>query len=148
MKCPRCENSILEERDRDGIVIDVCRECRGIWLDRSELERILARALREEQEQAGPQPVPPAPPPASAPPPAPASAPPPAPAYAPPPAPAYAPPPAPAYAPPPGYEQPRAPGGYYHRDDDTPPHGLRRDGGRHHPHRRKHWFESLTDIFD
>jgi Zn-finger nucleic acid-binding protein len=131
MKCPRCENSVLDERERDGVTVDVCRECRGVWLDRSELERIVARALREQQEAPGaPQAAPQAAPPQAAPPQAP---------------PGYAPPPG--YGPPPGYAPPPAPGGYYHRDDDTPPHGYRRDG-YYHPHRRKHWFESLTDIFD
>ena len=133
MKCPRCENSVLDEREREGVTIDVCRECRGIWLDRSELERIVARAVREQEplEPAGAQPA------------APQAAPPqPPPGYA-------APQPPPGYAPqpPPGYAQQRAPGGYYHRDDDTPPPGYRRDGN-YYPHRKKHWFESLTDIFD
>ena len=47
MKCPRCESSALDERERDGVTIDVCRACRGIWLDRGELEKILARATKE-----------------------------------------------------------------------------------------------------
>jgi uncharacterized protein len=129
MRCPRCENSVLDEREREGVTVDVCRECRGIWLDRSELERIVSRALREQQEADAPE-APPAQPPAG---------------YAPPAQPpaGYAPP-----QPPPGYPPQRAPGGYYHRDDDTPPHGFRRDGGYGHPRRKKHWFESLTDIFD
>jgi hypothetical protein len=33
----------MEELDRDGITIDRCRSCRGIWLDRGELERLTAR---------------------------------------------------------------------------------------------------------
>jgi hypothetical protein len=33
----------------------------------------------------------------------------------------------------------------YYRHDSTPPHGYRRDG---YPYRKKHWFESLSDIFD
>ncbi len=47
MKCPRCE-AVLEEKDRDGITIDVCQQCRGIWLDRGELERLIARATAEQ----------------------------------------------------------------------------------------------------
>ena len=43
MKCPRCENSILDERLRDGLTIDLCQQCRGIWLDRGELERLQRR---------------------------------------------------------------------------------------------------------
>ena len=48
MKCPRCESTILDERDRDGVTIDVCPKCRGIWLDRGELERLIARAMDEQ----------------------------------------------------------------------------------------------------
>jgi len=44
MKCPRCEVEVLEGRTRDGVNIDVCHGCRGIWLDRGELERLVARA--------------------------------------------------------------------------------------------------------
>jgi Zn-finger nucleic acid-binding protein len=43
MNCPRCETT-LAEIDRDGITIDRCERCRGIWLDRGELEKLLARA--------------------------------------------------------------------------------------------------------
>ncbi len=44
MNCPRCETTVLDERTRDGVVIDACRECRGIWLDRGELEKLIARS--------------------------------------------------------------------------------------------------------
>jgi Zn-finger nucleic acid-binding protein len=47
MKCPRCENAVLDERDRDGVTIDVCAACRGVWLDRGELEKLIARAGAE-----------------------------------------------------------------------------------------------------
>ena len=43
--CPRCEAPILQERVRDGVSIDVCRECRGIWLDRGELERLIFSSI-------------------------------------------------------------------------------------------------------
>lgn len=42
MSCPRCHTP-LHELDRDGITIDRCERCRGIWLDRGELEKLLAR---------------------------------------------------------------------------------------------------------
>jgi len=42
MNCPRC-TSPMEELDRDGISIDRCTSCRGVWLDRGELERLTAR---------------------------------------------------------------------------------------------------------
>lgn len=47
MKCPRCENAELEEHEREGVTVDACRTCRGIWLDRGELERLIAKALRD-----------------------------------------------------------------------------------------------------
>jgi uncharacterized protein len=50
MKCPRCETAVLEERERDGVTVDVCQQCRGLWLDRGELERLIARAINEEEE--------------------------------------------------------------------------------------------------
>ncbi len=49
MKCPRCESVFLEERDRNGITIDICQQCRGIWLDRGELERLISVALNEQE---------------------------------------------------------------------------------------------------
>jgi Zn-finger nucleic acid-binding protein len=51
MNCPRCVSEPLDERDREGVTIDVCRACRGIWLDRGELEKILARATKEMDER-------------------------------------------------------------------------------------------------
>jgi len=41
MNCPRCLSS-MAELDRDGITLDRCERCRGIWLDRGELEKLLA----------------------------------------------------------------------------------------------------------
>ena len=43
MTCPRCEQDTLVELDRHGITIDRCEKCRGIWLDRGELEKLVAR---------------------------------------------------------------------------------------------------------
>ena len=50
MKCPRCEALNLDEMERGGIVIDRCDSCRGVWLDRGELEKLIARARLEEIE--------------------------------------------------------------------------------------------------
>lgn len=44
MKCPVCSDQILRWGERYGIEIDQCPRCRGIWLDRSELEQIVARS--------------------------------------------------------------------------------------------------------
>ena len=47
MRCPRCEEIVLDEIDRNGVTIDRCSGCRGIWLDRGELAKIIARAAQE-----------------------------------------------------------------------------------------------------
>ena len=52
MKCPRCETAQLHEQTRDGIVIDVCAQCRGVWLDRGELERLVTRATQDMEQAA------------------------------------------------------------------------------------------------
>lgn len=44
MKCPSCPDTILVMTDRQGIEIDYCPACRGIWLDRGELDKLLERA--------------------------------------------------------------------------------------------------------
>ena len=41
MLCPRCEDVMLDEVDRKGVVIDLCKKCRGVWLDRGELEKLM-----------------------------------------------------------------------------------------------------------
>ncbi len=43
MNCPQC-NVTLVMSDRQGIEIDYCPKCRGIWLDRGELDKILERS--------------------------------------------------------------------------------------------------------
>lgn len=48
MICPRCESNALIELDRDGVTIDRCERCRGIWLDRGELEKLIGRAREPE----------------------------------------------------------------------------------------------------
>lgn len=45
MRCPSC-GSRLVELERSEILIDACPECRGVWLDRGELDRILDRERR------------------------------------------------------------------------------------------------------
>jgi len=42
MKCPNC-NETLVMADRQGIEIDYCPNCRGVWLDRGELDKIIER---------------------------------------------------------------------------------------------------------
>ncbi len=50
MLCPRCEKPTLEEKDRSGVTVDVCTQCRGVWLDRGELEKIVSRAQAEIED--------------------------------------------------------------------------------------------------
>lgn len=44
MKCPRCSNVTLLISEKQSVEIDYCPECRGIWLDRGELEKIIERS--------------------------------------------------------------------------------------------------------
>jgi uncharacterized protein len=43
MKCPICTVE-LRIVDRQGIEVDYCPTCRGVWLDRGELDKIIERA--------------------------------------------------------------------------------------------------------
>ena len=44
MKCP-IDNSELKMTERHGIEVDYCPICRGVWLDRGELDKIIERAI-------------------------------------------------------------------------------------------------------
>lgn len=44
MKCPLC-NVDLVMSERQGIEIDYCPQCRGVWLDRGELDKIIERSI-------------------------------------------------------------------------------------------------------
>lgn len=43
MTCPNC-NETLVMSDRNGVEIDYCPKCRGVWLDRGELDKIIERS--------------------------------------------------------------------------------------------------------
>lgn len=45
MNCPHCEGVSLVMSERQGIEIDYCPRCRGVWLDRGELDKIIDRSL-------------------------------------------------------------------------------------------------------
>lgn len=47
MKCPVCADATLVMSERKGIEIDYCPECRGIWLDRGEIDKIIERSIEE-----------------------------------------------------------------------------------------------------
>jgi uncharacterized protein len=44
MKCPVCSSIDLKMADRQGVEIDYCPQCRGVWLDRGELDKIIDRS--------------------------------------------------------------------------------------------------------
>lgn len=44
MKCP-IDGAQLVMTDRSGVEIDYCPECRGVWLDRGELDKIIERSV-------------------------------------------------------------------------------------------------------
>ena len=49
MNCPN-DNSELRMTERNGVEIDYCPQCRGVWLDRGELDKILDRSSAIEEE--------------------------------------------------------------------------------------------------
>lgn len=50
MKCPVCKDVTLLMPEKNGVEIDYCPECRGIWLDRGELDKIVERARSAQRE--------------------------------------------------------------------------------------------------
>lgn len=44
MKCPACQEVDLIISERQGVEIDYCPTCRGVWLDRGELDKIIDRS--------------------------------------------------------------------------------------------------------
>ncbi|MNE14199.1 hypothetical protein D3C76_116190 [compost metagenome] len=41
MKCPVCNDVRMREVEKNGVLIDICPDCKGVWLDRGELEKLL-----------------------------------------------------------------------------------------------------------
>ncbi|MCY7411325.1 MAG: zf-TFIIB domain-containing protein [Chitinophagales bacterium] len=50
MKCPCC-NVELKMTDRQNVEIDYCPQCRGVWLDRGELDKIISRSSFVVEEE-------------------------------------------------------------------------------------------------
>ncbi|MGI3211208.1 zf-TFIIB domain-containing protein [Roseovarius tibetensis] len=50
MQCP-IDGAKLVIAERSGVEIDYCPECRGVWLDRGELDKIIDRSAREVAPQ-------------------------------------------------------------------------------------------------
>jgi Zn-finger nucleic acid-binding protein len=58
MKCPICADTDLVMTERQGVEIDYCPKCRGVWLDRGELDKIIERSQPPAGEpQAAPPPA-------------------------------------------------------------------------------------------
>ncbi|MFC3989925.1 TFIIB-type zinc ribbon-containing protein [Actinoplanes siamensis] len=131
MTCPKCHGE-MRVYERSGVTIDQCTECRGIFLDRGELEKLFAAEASYNRSAPAPGPAAHTPPPP--PPPAPHGGhgyvppPPPPPAYG---APVHHAPPAAHYPPPVPH--------YGH-------HGHYRGHYGHHGHYRRRSF--LHDLFD
>lgn len=53
MNCPNC-NVTLVMSDRQGVEIDYCPQCRGVWLDRGELDKIIERSTTVENQYRSP----------------------------------------------------------------------------------------------
>ena len=48
MNCPTCKIE-LKMADRQGVEIDYCPQCRGVWLDRGELDKIVERSAQASE---------------------------------------------------------------------------------------------------
>ena len=55
MACP-VDGATLVMSERSGIEIDYCPTCRGVWLDRGELDKIIERNASQAQQQPAPPP--------------------------------------------------------------------------------------------
>lgn len=50
IKCPRCDVPLYDTQ-REGVEVDVCPECRGVWLDRGELDKIIKRSESDDDHR-------------------------------------------------------------------------------------------------
>ena len=56
MRCP-VDNETLVMADRGGVEIDYCPKCRGVWLDRGELDKIIERSAGAPEAAPHPRPA-------------------------------------------------------------------------------------------
>jgi len=54
MKCPHCENQSLLMSERQGVEIDYCPQCRGVWLDRGELDKLIEKSAAVQASVSAP----------------------------------------------------------------------------------------------
>ncbi|MFB9234600.1 zf-TFIIB domain-containing protein [Plantactinospora siamensis] len=129
LTCPKCRGA-MRQYERSGVTVDQCDECRGIFLDRGELEKLFEAETQWNSQHAAPPPGVPGPPPPVSP----------QPGYGAPgqPPPGY--PPAPAYPPGPAYGSGQHPG--YHG------HYRQKQHGYHGHYRRKRHQGFLGQLFD
>ncbi|RKP48034.1 hypothetical protein D7Z26_22820 [Cohnella endophytica] len=50
MNCPVCEGSRMKEVEKNGILIDICPTCKGVWLDRGELDKLMQDVSEVRQD--------------------------------------------------------------------------------------------------
>ena len=55
MSCPVCRVALVMS-ERQGVEIDYCPQCRGVWLDRGELDKIIERGAAEARPAPAQQP--------------------------------------------------------------------------------------------
>ena len=53
LMCPN-DNAAMQTLERGGVQFDMCPSCRGVWLDRGELEKLMATATEEGRASAAP----------------------------------------------------------------------------------------------
>jgi Zn-finger nucleic acid-binding protein len=56
MKCPVCHTGLMM-LERQGVEIDYCPTCRGVWLDRGELDKVIERAAPAQPARSDPAPA-------------------------------------------------------------------------------------------
>ncbi len=55
LMCPN-DNAAMQTLERGGVQFDMCPTCRGVWLDRGELEKLMTVATDEGRASAAPSP--------------------------------------------------------------------------------------------
>jgi uncharacterized protein len=53
MQCPHCKTVDLVVIEREGVEIDYCPTCRGVWLERNELEQIIQKSAAYQASLTG-----------------------------------------------------------------------------------------------
>lgn len=55
MKCPVCPDATLLMSDKQGVEIDYCPACRGVWLDRGELDKLIQLSAGQQAQSEAPK---------------------------------------------------------------------------------------------